>query len=501
MSAVWCDDDDPGPTEPPAVEGLYDHFIDEVVTSSSTVEQSGKTIAAALIAIANQNYHLVTDAAGVPMAVPKHGPNVARPLRGDGSLRSELAAAYYKGQGKPPSQGALTDALTVIEGQASGADRQDAHLRVGSHASGIVLDLGGVDGRVILVTATGWEIRNRSPVLLKRTKLTARLEEPSEPGDLEPLRDLVNVDDRHWPLLVGWLVAALLPDLPHPIMLLSGEQGTGKTTAAKLVAGLIDPSPAQVRSAPKDIEGWQIAAAGSWVVPLDNLSGVQGWLSDALCRAVTGEGLVKRALYTDDGLSLISYRRCVMLTSIDAGSMRGDLLERLVPIELHRITGRRRRTDRDLDAAYQMAKPTILAGLLDLTAAVIAALPAVHLIEHPRMADFARVLAALDTVTGWASLDTYTSEANELAAALVQDDPVASAVVALVDGQPGHAWEGTKGDLLEVLSLPDRQGVPKSARGLGGSLKRLAPALSSAGVEYLDLGKDRDGHKVRLARP
>jgi hypothetical protein len=74
------------------------------------------------------------------------------------------------------------------------------------------------------------------------------------------------------------------------------------------------------------LEAWAVAASGLLVVALDNLDVVPAWLSDALCRAVTGEAVVRRALYTDSGLSVIAFRRLVILTAIDAGAMRGDLV-------------------------------------------------------------------------------------------------------------------------------------------------------------------------------
>jgi hypothetical protein len=52
-------------------------------------------------------------------------------------------------------------------------------------------------------------------------------------------------------------------------------------------------------------------------------------------------------------------------------------------------------------SAYPQAReahPVALGGLLDLTAAVLARLPDVRLDRRPRMADYARVLAAVDQV-------------------------------------------------------------------------------------------------------
>lgn len=67
-------------------------------------------------------------------------------------------------------------------------------------------------------------------------------------------------------------------------------------------------------------------------------------------------------------------------------------------MELHRIT--ERRYDADLAEAWEDAHPRILGALLDLAAQVLKVLPHVVLPDPPRIADFARILAAVDQITG-----------------------------------------------------------------------------------------------------
>jgi hypothetical protein len=68
---------------------------------------------------------------------------------------------------------------------------------------------------------------------------------------------------------------------------------------------------------------WVTAASGAWVIALDNLSHVTDWLSDSLCRAVTGDANVRRALYTDNDTHVIAFKRCLILNGIDLGAVRG----------------------------------------------------------------------------------------------------------------------------------------------------------------------------------
>ncbi|WP_163550531.1 ATP-binding protein [Candidatus Frankia nodulisporulans] len=451
-----------------------------------------------LVGLARERYRVVLGSDSRSYAVDSEGPMVALSLRGRDGLRTRLATAYYDRFGSTPGGGALSDALTVLEGTASAHDPEPIGLRVaGTVDGGVVLDLGTVDGRCVLVDAHGWSILDRSPVLFRRTALTAPLPIPARPGDLAALRALLNVSDAGFRLLVGWLVAAFLPDIPHPILVLTGEQGTAKSTAARLTVCLLDPSPAPLRSAPRDVRQWSVTASASWIVALDNVSAVQPWFSDTLCKAVTGDGMVDRALYTDDDVTVISYRRVLAMTSIDAGDLAGDLAERILPLELTRIDPAHRRTDAEIAAAYDAARPAVLAALLDLLAQVLAALPAVRVAELPRMADFARVLAALDQVTGWSTLPDYTAAAVDLAAVVLAADPVADAIRRHLSRV--GPWTGTAEALYGELAAPDPRPRtwPKSARGLSGALRRLAPALRAQGVA-LDFARTTDSRRQRL---
>src|SRR5690606_10581116 len=246
---------------------------------------------------------------------------------------------------------------------------------------------------------------------------------------LERLAELLNMSENGFRLLVAWLVAAFIPDLPHPILAFRGEQGTGKSKAAQMVIGIVDPSGAPKRTAPRDVKSWATQAFNSWALCLDNVSYIPDWLSDALCRAVTGDGIVDRALYTDDDVVVLEFRRVLALTTIDAGALAGDLAERLLTIDLSLIPDHKRREEAELDQAYADAHAAILASLFDLLAAVLKALPDVTLTERPRMADFARILKAVDTIKGWNTLDSYKATASNAVADVLDGEPFIQAVV------------------------------------------------------------------------
>ncbi|MYQ78497.1 MULTISPECIES: hypothetical protein [unclassified Streptomyces] len=491
------------PTAPPPVNTARPP-VNTRRPSGKSGDDGGKKPSAAmrLVALARERYTFVMSTDARPYAVAVGGPNLALPLRGKSGVRQRLARLYADTyDGEVASQSALADAMTVLEGLAEDNDPVPVYLRVGTAADGrVVVDLGSADGRAVTVAPGGWEVVDRSPVLFRRSGAMAPMPEPvRDPGGLTPFHELLNMDESAFRQLVAWMAAAWLPEIPHPILTCKGEQGTGKSKAAQMVINIIDPSPAPKRSQPRDEKAWSRQAFTSWALCLDNVSNIPRWLSDTLCKAVTGDGVVDRALYTDDDVVVLSFKRVLVMTTIDAGALAGDLAERVLLVEPQLIGDSRRRSEEELDAAYSAARPAVLGALLDLLARVLEVLPAVRLDSMPRMADFARVLAAVDQVTGWQTLPDYLAASSNVASDALEGDPFGTAVAALVE-QAG-TWTGTAGQLLEQLLPPG--GVrpkdwPLDPTRAGGKVKRLAPLLRSIGITVDDTQRSRDRHRSKL---
>ena len=493
-------------------------LLAELQTVMTEMRPEKLSVAEKIVRLAIERYRLGMSDCGEPFAAPIDGPVIALTFRGSrDALRASLAKEYRAIYHRTPNASALSDALTVLEGEAMDAEPELLALRIatlpdsndrdgfpGPGADGIVIDLGDLTGRAVVVRPGTWEIVDQSPVLFRRTALTGPLPEPERDGDLTELRNLLNCDDESWPVLVGWLVAALMPSIPHPILMLGGEHGTGKSSAARLLGSIVDPSPAPLRSVPRDTEGWAMAAAGSWIVTIDNVSGIPLWWSDALCKVVTGDGWIRRQLYTDSSLVVLRFKRVVILTSIDAGALRGDLGDRLLLVDLKPIPDNQRRTEAELDGIAASMNPNVFGALLDLLASVLKELPHVALHRLPRMADFARVLAAVDRaapdLTMGKALLLYLGQGDRIAETVVEGDSVAEAVQSLIERE--ETWSGTSGELLSHVEPTNKpKDWPRNGQAMTGRLKRLRPALQTIGVR-IDIPKTRTnrGRIITISR-
>lgn len=474
-------------------------FVQAIIAGAKKAKAATVTDADRVVILATERYRLGRTPEGDAFAVEHEGANVAIMFRGGrDALRSTLSRAFRLRHGRTPGAQALADAIVNLEGIAAENDAEAVALRVArvpageADAGAIVVDIGDAAGTAIVVKAEGWRVETRSPVLFRRTDgLTLPLPLPEPGTDVATgsaaLRGLLNVTDATFPLVVAFLVAALLPEIGHPITLVTGLHGTGKTSAASYLVRLVDDSAAPVRGEPRDPEAWAVAACGSWTIVLDNVSRIAPWFSDALCKCVTGDGMIRRKLYTGSSVSVLSFRRVAMMTSIDPGSLRGDLADRLLMIDLEPIPDSSRRSELEMEAAFAASRPKILAALLSLLSGVLRELPNVKLSTMPRMADFARVLAAMDRaapgVTGGRALSAYLAQSGRIAADVVEGDAFAAAVARLAD-RDGDGWTGTATQLLATIQAPTPtpREWPRGPAAASGLLKRLMPALAKTGV-------------------
>lgn len=408
------------------------------------------------------------------------------------TFRSYLIRAFYLFAKKPPSIPALTNALLLIEAKA----RFDGHeipafRRIAQFGDFTYLDLCNEKWQVVEITPSGWSVISACPVKFTRVKGMQVLPTPQSHGDIRTLKDFINVsNERDFQLVIAWLLAALRPVGPYPILVLQGEQGSAKSTTARILRALVDPATSPIRAAPKEERDLMIAAKNSWVLAFDNLSNIPNWLSDALCRLATGGGLATRQLYSDSDESIFDAQRPIILNGIDELTDRQDLLDRAIIVHLPSIPNELRRPVNELWDEFIIESPRILGSLLTAVSTGIERLRDVKLAALPRMADFAQWITATESAFSWPKgffLKAYEENRIESIGSSMEDDPVAIAILELIDNQA--VWKGTATDLLAAL-IPSlrRQNVrgrdfPQNAKALSSYLRRATTFLRSVGVE------------------
>ena len=358
-----------------------------------------------------------------------------------------VAGAARAAIGQTVSPRTIDEAVLTLEGLALYERPQESvHVRVAEHDGAIYFDLGSDTGQCVMVTGSGWEVIDRAPVRFVRPKGMRPLAVPLSGGSIQELRPFLNVDDDGFLLSLGWLMASLKPGLPCPALGLTGEQGTAKSTSARALRKVIDANIAELRSPPRNEEDLFIAACGSRVVALDNLSGLTPSLSDALCRLITGGGIGKRALYSDDDESILEAMRPVILNGIEDIADRPDLAERCIVLTLRPIPEGKRRDEKSYWRAFEAAAPRILGAILGGLVSALAHIDGIMLESMPRMADFVRWATAAEEGLGCAPGSIAAAYARNQAIVIVaalDASPIATALRALLRKKGGR-WEGDR---------------------------------------------------------
>jgi hypothetical protein len=340
------------------------------------------------------------------------------------------------------------------------------------------------------IDANGWRVIDNPPVRFRRAAGMQPLPMPLRGGSVETLRLFLNVKtDAEFVLVVACVLAALRNRGPYPVIALSGEQGSAKSTFSAILRALLDPNTAPLRALPREDRDLFIAASNGHVLAFDNVSGLPAWISDTLCRLATGGGFAVRQLYTDQDEVLFDAARPVILNGIEDIVTRPDLADRAVFLTLEPIPEERRRPEAELWATFETERPRILGVLLDAVAEGLKRLPETRLEKLPRMADFALWATACETAlwpagTFWSA---YCGNRDEAVEGVIDADPVAAAVRAVMATRT--EWTGTASDLLGALAevagerAAKSKAWPDGPRALAGRLRRAATFLRKIGIE------------------
>ena len=414
-----------------------------------------------------------------------------------------LLRLYYRDTGESPGSRAIRGVLEIFEARAlfDGPECQ-VHLRVAQQDGKLYLNLCDPAWRAVEIDSEGWRIVDRPPPRFRRSRGSQPLPEPHRDGSLEELRGFLNVDGEGWTLIKAFLVAALRPALPCPILVAKGEQGAGKSTACRVISSLIDPRTSALRGAPREVRDLVAAARNSWLVCFDNLSHLPQDLADAACRLATGGGFGGRELYSDYDEAVFDATRPLVFNAIpDLGATRPDFLDRALIIDFNDIKPEARRDERQFWREFEAARPRILGALLDAVALGLKRLPALALGQLPRMADFATWASACEHglgLTPGAFLRIYEANRADARDLALESSPLYGPLRELArDG-----FRGSTAELLTRLNQMVSDGIrrsprwPKAPNALGNTLRRMASNLRSAGIELNSSRADRLGRRI-----
>lgn len=418
-------------------------------------------------------------------------------------FKAWLTNKFFKARLQEPKNADIEGALLLLQSEAWDQPKRKTFVRLARVDGKIYLDMCDDDYRVIEIDSRSWRIVHNPDVWFMRSQSMKSLPEPKQGGSLLDLKEFISLDDEDFVLLVGWLVAACNPEGPFPILTISSEHGSGKSTTTSILKSVIDPDINPRLADFKDADALFSTAASRWLMCYDNLSKLTEEDSNHLCRLATGGGYSKRMLFTDNDSFSCQAKRPLLLNGVHLTLGRMDLLDRAYLIRLRPIPLEKRRMEEDFYAAFDRKHPHILGALLS---ALSCALRERSYIPKrlPRMADGAAFVMRAEKGGGlpWKPgifADVLERREREKRDDALMDDTTASKIVELANA---GGWTGSLKALLAIIleSAPqeEKRFLPNTSRGLSKKLEELAPLLRSAGVRW-EKKKYNTGQWITLA--
>lgn len=407
-------------------------------------------------------------------------------------FRGKVSREFRKQFTVVPGETSIKEAIEVLAVDAEDRPAEPVYLRYApklGDEQGVYVDLVNDAWQIVEITGGGWRIiaAAECPVKFRRVLHSRPLPVPERGGSVGMIWQHINIQgDDSQLLILAWLLECMRIDTPYPVLELVAGQGSAKSTTQERLRQLIDPNAVLLRMEPRSNQDLSVSAIGNHMISLNNLSGLSKSTQDFMCSVSTGGGDATRRLHTTEDEAAWETKRPIVMNGINQLVTRPDLADRTVCMELHRIKSYV--DEGTLMTAWSQDYPKILGALYDLMSGSLRDLPLVKLDKLPRMGDFAKLGDAMTKSlgSGLSFVDVFNNNRDQVVARGVESSPVALALVSCV--RKNGLFQGSASELMRELEgfQPahfDRLAWPKSPRGLGEILRRLAPSLRVYGID------------------
>ena len=364
---------------------------------------------------------------------------------------SLIKLQYYNATKNMVGQSDLTKITELLSAKAQfGSAEKSVHIRIAGSENAIYVDLANKPRQIVKITPDGWEIVKESPYYFVRPNGMKNLPRPKHSKKHFELNQLFTTDGI---LISAWLLGAMNPEGPYPILVLQGGPGSAKSTTTRMIKQLIDPNEASIRAHPRSFRDMMISAKNTRVLAFDNLSEIPRWFSDGLCQLSTGGGYAVRKQYSDSLEQIFNAKRPVILNGIDYLTARSDLADRSIVIELPAISDKDRLGERHIWENFKNCKAYVLGELLTGISQAMKNLDDVDLKYTPRMADFTQWVVAGEPAMYWKDgrfLKKYNDNQQVRHRISLYNDDLATCILDFMSHK--KYWEGSAEELIVDLT-------------------------------------------------
>ena len=403
----------------------------------------------------------------------------------------------------------LTDLKILAEAHAASDEsrngRKPLYVRAARYEGALWFDLTDQKWRAVKITPGKWEIVDKPPILFKRFQHQRALAvaDKGTRADYEKFLSLINFATPEDRLLTAiWLPTCIVSGIPHALDVITGPQGSAKSSAQEALRIIVDDSVVRLLSMPRDQKEFAQQLSHHYMPAYDNCHELSQAQSDMLCRSITGEGFSKRSLYTDDDDQIYEYQRCIAINGIGLPSVAPDLLDRAIHIKLTRIPKNQRRLLEDIRKEINDIAPKVRAYLFEVVSNAYAIIETLPKTNYPRMADWARWGEAISRAMGNKPnefVTAYDRNIQDSTSTAVAENLLGDLILNLADeSATDSVFDGTATELFKkLLNLAkDRQidtkynkDWPQAPQSLTRKLGNLVSPLEDSGIKLVLNGR------------
>jgi hypothetical protein len=478
--------------------GVYKDTKDTILVSSQELEQEKKNILFTPGSNSQKDTNLVSL---VSLGTDNNKNKMRFVCLDDDAFVVWLAGEYYDTCNKTASRDQIKNATLILKAKAKDAPLRWLYNRIAPDGTGGVwMDMGYDFGRAIHVTMDGWHVDENPPQIFYHYNHQMPLYTPVSGGSLDMMDEFLNLEDEDRILAKIAIISYLVPGVPHIGLNVIGPQGTGKSTSQLLIIKLLDPASTNILSLPSDEKELTQNLEHHSVCMFDNVGYLSRTQSDILCRAITGDAIEKRALYTNDESFIKQYMRTIGLNGISTVIEKSDLFSRMLTLNFLKIKDDARKTYAEMLEIMDRDGPLILGAILDILVRAIQFYPETQTKINVRMSDFARWGCAIAKAMGLEQSKfeaVYLGNLEGQDEIVVQSSLIAEKIIEYMDRTQSVRLEGSASELKELMEAftnpPDSYGRPmgdllskmqgwaKTSTWFGRNLMEVAPSMESAG--------------------
>lgn len=453
------------------------------------------------------------------------------------NFRRYLSKLHYENcDNRIPSIDTVRNVVNFLEAKAFfDGESIPLHLRTvwsNETKDTIYYDLSDEQNRFVKIATDGWTILgNQTNVLFRRYNHQRPQVEPiplvaagiDDVDGFDAVFDefisILNIkNDSDKLLLKCYIISLFIPGIPQVILILLGEQGGAKTMFQELIRQLVDPSITGTLTFPSNPSEFIQQLSHHYLVYYDNVSYISNWISDLLCRAVTGNSASKRVLYTDDDDFYYNFKRKLGLNGIDLARINSDLSDRAITIKQERIDKSDRKKEVDIWTKFNELRPRLLSYIFHILAKVLEYKKNNPKITFPeginRMADWEEYAEIISRCIGNKDgqlQHVYRENLGRQIEDAVASNQLCMAVIEYVNNhkedQNSNWQEKTPTDLYEILTsiarytlkltnLNNKKYWPPSPNSLTHNLNLVKTVLREKEIGIITGIKNKDGKRV-----